>query len=79
MIQKNEISRNILMSIFVLLSGAMIAVGRFYDERLEIFGVNITVFLSLLFVITVISVFVLIKSINLYCYYFIPTILLITN
>jgi len=65
MIQKNEISRNILMSIFVLLSGAMIAVGRFYDQRLEIFGINITVVLSFLFVITFISVFFLIKSINI--------------
>ena len=52
------------MSFFVLLSGAMIAVGRFYDERLEIFGINITVVLSFLFVITFISVFFLIKSVD---------------
>ena len=83
MFRKSKINRDILLSLFILSCGAMMAIGRFYDERLELFGINFSIILSSIFIILFFSTLLLIKSIKinlnkilLYGFYF---ILIISN
>ena len=54
--------KDIYSWIFILIASAMIAVGRVYDERLEIGGVNFSIILSSLFIIFSIPLFSSVKS-----------------
>jgi O-antigen ligase len=83
MFRKGKINRDVLLSLFIIASGGMMAIGRFYDERLELFGINFSIILSSVFIVLFISVSFLIKSIKinlnkilLYIFYF---ILIISN
>ena len=50
-----NISRNILIILFSLFAVSMIAIGRFYDSRLVVYGVNISVIISTLYSVFAIS------------------------
>ena len=83
MFRKGKINRDILLSLFIIACGGMMAIGRFYDERLELFGINFSIILSSIFIVLFFSVSFLIKSIKinlnkilLYIFYF---ILIISN
>ncbi len=83
MFRKGKINRDILLSLFIIACGGMMAIGRFYDERLELFGINFSIILSSIFIVLFFSVSFLIKSIKinlnkilLYVFYF---ILIISN
>jgi len=65
MFRKGKINRDILLSLFILSAGVMMAIGRFYDERLELFGINFSIILSSIFIILFFSVLFLIKSIKI--------------
>ena len=43
---------NLLSFFFVFSAAAVIAIGRLYDERLSIFGINISVVISFVFLFT---------------------------
>ena len=83
MIRKYKINRDILMSLFILACGAMMAVGRFYDERLELFGVNFSIIFSSIFISLFFSILFLIKTIridlNKILFYAFYCILIISN
>ena len=40
--------------IFLLASCALLAIGRIYDERLEILGLNFGIFVSVIYIVSVI-------------------------
>lgn len=44
--------KNLITLFFLFSASAELAIGRLYDERLSIFGINVSVVLSLIFVIT---------------------------
>ena len=58
-------SRKVLISLFILFASAMLAIGRFYDPRLELYGVNFTIILSSFYCIFLIAIFFTIKSIKI--------------
>ena len=49
--------KNLITLFFLFSASAELAIGRLYDERLSIFGINVSIVLSLIFVIS--SVFFL--------------------
>ncbi|MBT3418313.1 MAG: O-antigen ligase family protein [Flavobacteriales bacterium] len=55
-------SNRLLIILFTLFAGAMLAIGRFYDHRLEVYGVNLTIILSSIYSIILICIFLLIKK-----------------
>ena len=65
MFRKGKINRDILLSLFILSAGVMMAIGRFYDERLEFFGINFSIILSSIFIILFFSTVILIKSLKI--------------
>jgi len=58
--------KNLYSWSYILLAAAMIAIGRVYDERIEVFGVNFSIILSVLYIITSIPLLVSIRSIVLF-------------
>ena len=67
---------NILSLIFILSAAAEIAIGRLYDERLALFGLNISVVISAFFIFSSIIYISSIKKIKLskpkfilFCFY----------
>ena len=50
-----NISRNILIVLFSIFAVSMLAIGRFYDSRLVVYGVNLSVIISSLYSIFAIS------------------------
>ena len=58
-------SRKVLIFLFILFASAMLAIGRFYDSRLEIYGVNLTILLSSLYCIFLIALFLTKKFIKI--------------
>ena len=56
--------KGIYSSAYILIATTMIAVGRIYDERLELFGINFSILLSSLFIILSIPLFMSVKSIS---------------
>ncbi|MBT4737884.1 MAG: hypothetical protein HOO15_01555, partial [Flavobacteriales bacterium] len=65
MFRKGKINRDILLLIFILSAGVMMAIGRFYDERLELLGINFSIIFSSIFTLSFFSVLFLIKSIKI--------------
>jgi O-antigen ligase len=65
MLRKGKINRDILLSLFIISCGVMMAIGRFHDERLELFGINFSIILSSIFMVLFFSVLFLIKSIKI--------------
>ena len=70
-------SKNILYWIFMFTSCAMLAIGRVYDDRLEIYGVNIALVISIVYFLTSFLFIISIKEITiaktkilLYIFYF---------
>ena len=68
--------------VFMFSACAMIAIGRVYDDRLELFGVNITVIISIIFFLTSFLLIMSLKKITitkskflLYLFYFLFVIL----
>ena len=55
--------KNLITLLFLFSAGAELAIGRLYDERLSIFGINVSVILSLIFVITSILIVASIKKV----------------
>ena len=55
-------SNRLLIILFTLFAGAMLAIGRFYDHRLEVYGVNLTIILSSIYSVILICIFLLIKK-----------------
>ena len=51
MFRKGKINRDILLFLFILFAGVMMAIGKFYDERLESLGINFSMILSSIFII----------------------------
>ena len=51
--------------IFLLASCALLAIGRIYDERLEILGLNFGIFVSVIYIVSVIFMLFSIKTISL--------------
>ncbi|MDG1718957.1 MAG: O-antigen ligase family protein [Flavobacteriales bacterium] len=86
MFRKGKINRDILLLIFILSAGGMMAIGRFYDERLELLGINFSIIFSSIFTLSFFSVLFLIKSIKIdlnkillyifYCLIIISTLIL---
>lgn len=58
-------SRKLLISLFILFAVAMIAIGRFYDSRLSLFQVNISIIVSTFYSVFTISCIFLIKKTHL--------------
>ena len=58
-------SRKVLIFLFILFASAMLAIGRFYDSRLEIYGFNLTILLSFFYCIFCIALFLTKKSIKI--------------
>ena len=58
-------SRKVLIFLFILFASAMLAIGRLYDSRLEIYGVNLTILLSSFYCIFLIALFLTKKSIKI--------------
>ena len=58
--------KNSFSWMYVLLACAMLAIGRLYDERLEFFGVNLSIILSITFLIFSIPLLFSIKKIKIY-------------
>ena len=56
--------KDIYSWIFILIATTMIAIGRFHDERLELFDLNFSILLSSLFIILSIPLFTSVKSIS---------------
>ena len=50
--------------VYILIATTMIAIGRVYDERLELFGLNFSILLSSLFIILSVPLFMSVKSIS---------------
>jgi O-antigen ligase len=57
--------KDLFIWVFMLSSCALLAIGRVYDERLEIAGINIGVFLSVIYLISVVFMLFSIKKIIL--------------
>ncbi|MGY8987290.1 MAG: O-antigen ligase family protein [Flavobacteriales bacterium] len=55
-------SNRLLIILFTLFAGVMLAIGRFYDHRLEVYGVNLTIILSSIYSVILICIFLLIKK-----------------
>ena len=55
--------KNLITLLFLFSASAELAIGRLYDERLSIFGINVSVVLSLIFVITSIFFIASIKKV----------------
>ena len=55
-------SNRLLIILFTLFAAAMLAIGRFYDHRLEFYGVNLTIILSSIYSVILICIFLLIKK-----------------
>ncbi len=77
MFRKGKINRDVLLLIFILSAGVMMGIGRFYDERLELLGINFSIIFSSIFTVSFFSVLFLVKSIKidlnkilLYIFYF---------
>ena len=56
--------KDIYSWIYIFFVAAMLAIGKLYDERLEIFGFNFSIVLSSLFIILSIPLFASIKKIQ---------------
>ena len=56
---------NLLSFFFVLSASAVIAIGRLYDERLSLFGINISIVISFVFLFTSVLYIYSIKSIKI--------------
>jgi len=74
--------KNIFSWIYILLACAMLAIGRLYDERLEFFGINLSVILSISFLLLSIPLLFSIKRVKLFntkrlFYYFLLVILIL--
>ena len=65
MFRKGKINRDILLLIFILSAGVMMAIGRFYDERLSLLGINFSIIFSSIFMVLFFSVLFLVKSIKI--------------
>jgi len=86
MLRKDKINRDILLSIFILSAGVMMAIGRFYDERLALLGINFSIIFSSIFMVLFFSVLFLVKSIKIdlnkillyifYCFLIISSLIL---
>ena len=55
--------KNLITLLFLFSASAELAIGRLFDERLSIFGINVSVVLSLIFVITSIFFIASIKKV----------------
>ena len=55
--------KNLTTLLFLFSASAELAIGRLFDERLSIFGINVSVVLSLIFVITSILFITSIKKV----------------
>jgi O-antigen ligase len=55
--------KNLITLLFLFSASAELAIGRLYDERLSIFGINVSVVISLIFVITSILIIASIKKV----------------
>ena len=55
--------KNLTTLLFLFSASAELAIGRLFDERLSIFGINVSVVLSLIFVITSILFIASIKKV----------------
>ena len=62
MLRKSKINRDILLSLFIISCGVMMAIGRFYDERLALLGINFSIIFSSIFMVLFFSVLFLFKS-----------------
>ena len=58
--------KNIFVWLYLLLSCAMLAIGRLYDERLEFFGINLSLILSISFLFFSTPLLFSIKKIKIY-------------
>jgi len=58
--------KNIFSWLYLLLACAMLAIGRLYDERLEFFGINFSLILSISFLLLSIPLLFSIKKIKFY-------------
>jgi len=58
-------NRKLIISLFILFASAMLAIGRFYDSRLEVYGLNITIILSSFYSVFLIAILLTLKSIKL--------------
>jgi hypothetical protein len=76
-------ANRILIIMFVLVAGSILAIGRLYDHRLEVFGVNLTIILSSIYCIIWLSIFLLINQLELttskFLQYIFFSISIITN
>ena len=59
------LSKRLLHILFVGIAVVMLAIGKFYDERLAIGNFNISIFFSVIYTGILISIFSTIKSIKL--------------
>ena len=57
--------KDIYSWIYILFVAAMLAIGKLYDERLEVFEFNFSIVLSSLFIILSIPLFAAIKKIHI--------------
>ncbi|MGY8932524.1 MAG: hypothetical protein ACKVH2_07420, partial [Flavobacteriales bacterium] len=74
--------KNSFSWIYILLACAMLAIGRLYDERLEFFGINLSIILSITFLVFSIPLLFSIKNIVIYStkrffYYFLLILLIL--
>lgn len=74
---------NYFFKIFILLACGMLAIGRLYDERLEFFEINVSLFMSIAFFLFSIPLLFSIKRIKLYntklfLYFFLLVILFLS-
>ena len=58
--------KNIFSWLYLLLACAMLAIGRLYDERLDFFGINLSLILSVSFLLLSIPLLFSIKKIKIY-------------
>ena len=56
--------KNIYSWVYILIAASMIAIGRVYDERLELLDLNFSILLSSLFIILSIPLCISVKSIS---------------
>ena len=56
--------KNIFSWIYILLACAMLAIGRVYDERLDFFGINLSIILSVSFLLLCIPLLLSIKRVK---------------
>ena len=74
--------KNSFSWIYILLACAMLAIGRLYDERLEFFGINLSIILSITFLVFSIPLLFSIKNIVIYStkrffYYFLLILIIL--